>query len=86
MIGGILFIAPATLFDTVAGGFLTLGLYQRSGASGTSRKHMPLMRLIIQDGLLYFAVVFVSNIAWILVHVFVPEGFVRYFIVCRVVS
>lgn len=60
------FISPAIIFDTIAGGFLTFGLYQRSGAL---RSSMPLVRIIIQDGLLYFAVVFVTNIFWLLLHV-----------------
>ncbi|KAF9467856.1 hypothetical protein BDZ94DRAFT_1247901 [Collybia nuda] len=63
---GILFVMPAMLFDTIVGSFLTLGLYRRSGKC----VHMPLTRLVIRDGLLYFAVVFASNILWVLVYTF----------------
>lgn len=62
-----LFVIPAIVFDTIVGGLLTLGLYRKSGSY---RKHMPLIRLIIHDGLLYFAFVFITNIVWILVQVF----------------
>lgn len=76
-----MFVAPAIVFDTVAVGLLTLGLYYRS--SGALLKHMSLMRLIIQDRLLYFAVVFVSNIAWILVHIFESNNLVSRFVISR---
>lgn len=84
MDAGIMFVAPAVAFDTVAVGLLILGLYYQS--SGASRKHMQLMRLIIQDGLLYFAVVFVSNIAWILVHIFESNKLVSYFAIDILIS
>lgn len=64
---GLASVAPAILFDLIAGGLLTLGLYRRS------RQHyaqMPLTQLIIRDGLLYFAVIFASNVAWLVVPVF----------------
>jgi hypothetical protein len=63
---GIFFILPAVIFDVIVGGFLTFGLYRSSRSYITK---MPLVGLIIQDGLLYFAVVFVTNMAWIVVHV-----------------
>lgn len=34
---------------------------------------MPLVNLIIRDGILYFAVVFVSNIAWIVVNTLLAD-------------
>lgn len=60
-----LFVIPAIVFDTIVGGLLTLGLYRRSGSY---QAQMPLMTLVLRDGLLYFIVVFASNILWILVH------------------
>lgn len=59
-----LYIAPAIVFDVIVGDLLTFGLYRRSRPYG---KMMPLARLIIQDGLLYFTVVFMTNVGWILV-------------------
>ncbi|KAF9467857.1 hypothetical protein BDZ94DRAFT_1247902 [Collybia nuda] len=64
---GIIYILPAIAFDIIAGAFLTFGLYQRSGSY---RAKTPLVKLIIQDGLLYFMVVFMSNLAWVLLHIF----------------
>lgn len=58
-------MAPAVVFDAIMGGLLTWGLYRRTASYKTK---MPLATLIIQDGLLYFAVVFTSNILWLLVH------------------
>ncbi|KAF9467854.1 hypothetical protein BDZ94DRAFT_1247893 [Collybia nuda] len=63
--GGILFMAPAIVFDTIVGGLLTLGVYWKYKFF---RMRMPLTRLIAQDGLLYFAAVFATNITWTLVH------------------
>lgn len=79
-----MFIAPAVLFDTITGGLLTLGMYYRR--SGASYKHMPLTKLIIQDGLLYFAVVFANNVAWILVHIFESNKLVSCFVIDCAVS
>lgn len=59
-------MAPTIVFDIIAGGLLTFGLYRQSRQY---QAQMPLTRLIIRDGLLYFAVVFMSNIVWIVVHV-----------------
>lgn len=64
-VSGILYILPAIIFDAIVGAFLTFGLYRRSRLYRTI---MPLVRLIIRDGLLYFFVVFVTNIGWIVVH------------------
>ncbi|KAF9467861.1 hypothetical protein BDZ94DRAFT_1247909 [Collybia nuda] len=64
---GIIFVAPALVFDTVAGGLLTLGVYRQAGLD---LDQMPLMKLVIRDGLLYFVVVFLSNIFWIIIHVY----------------
>ncbi|KAF9468279.1 hypothetical protein BDZ94DRAFT_1246411 [Collybia nuda] len=62
----LLFVLPAVVFDAIVGILLTLGLYR---SSGPYRVKMPLVRLIIRDGILYFAVVFASNVAWILINV-----------------
>jgi hypothetical protein len=62
------------VFDIIAGGLLTFGLYQ---SSGMYRSKMPLVELIIRDGLLYFAVVFVTNVAWLTVHVLESNKLVR---------
>lgn len=70
---GILFVAPAIIFDTVVGSLLTFGLYRRSRKDGAQT---PLTRLVIEDGLLYFAVMFASNVAWILVHVLERDNLV----------
>jgi hypothetical protein len=70
---GFFVITPALVFDTLVGGFLTFGLYR---SSGLYRTKMPLVRLIVRDGILYFAVVFISNIAWILVHIFEANNLV----------
>lgn len=67
---GLLFVVPAATFDTVVGVLLNFGLYRSSGRYGTS---MPLVRLIMRDGLLYFLVVFASNITWIVVHIILQQ-------------
>jgi hypothetical protein len=59
-----LFVIPAVVFDTIAGGLLTLGLHR---SSGVYRSKMPPVRLI------YFAVVFVTNVVWIFIHVVQKE-------------
>jgi hypothetical protein len=66
MIQGILFVTPAVIFDAVVGGFLVIGLYR---SSRIYRTKMPLVKLIMRDGLLYFAVVFATNITWLVVHI-----------------
>ncbi|KAF9467858.1 hypothetical protein BDZ94DRAFT_1247903 [Collybia nuda] len=65
-IPGLFFITPAVFFDAVVGVLLTLGLYQKYKSGVTD---MPLVQLIIQDGLLYFGIVFAINITWIVVHI-----------------
>lgn len=66
----LLFILPAIIFDAIVGLLLTLGLYQNFGPH---RYKMPLVNLIIRDGILYFAVVFVSNVAWIIIHTLLAD-------------
>ncbi|KAF9467180.1 hypothetical protein BDZ94DRAFT_1249772 [Collybia nuda] len=68
---GLFYIAPAIVFDTTVGGLLTLGLYRKSRPFGNM---MPLVRLIIKDGLLYFTVVFLTNISWMLLLIFEGGG------------
>lgn len=75
---GILFVAPAIIFDTTVGSLLTFGLYRRSRSEGAQT---PLTRLVIEDGLLYFAVMFASNVAWILVHVLERDNLVGHSII-----
>lgn len=66
----LLFILPAVIFDAIVGFLLTLGLYRKFGPY---RYKMPLVNLIIRDGILYFAVVFVSNVAWIVVNTLLAD-------------
>lgn len=73
---GVLFVIPAVVFDAMVTGFLTLGLHRRHGSY---QPQMPLTTLVIQDGLLYFAAVFASNILWILVHVLSYNNWASYF-------
>jgi hypothetical protein len=54
------------IFDTLVGGFLMLGLYRHTGLYIDK---MLLVRLIIQDGILYFVVVFLTHIAWMVVQI-----------------
>jgi hypothetical protein len=61
----LLAILPPLVFDTVIAGFLTIGLHQRNTAA--YRQGMPLVRLIIRDGLLFLFAIFATNIAWLLV-------------------
>jgi hypothetical protein len=58
-----MFIVPAVVLDTLVACFLTVGLYKNSKLFISK---MPLVNLIIRDGVLYFCVVFASNVAWIL--------------------
>lgn len=58
-----MFIVPAVVLDTLVACFLTIGLYKNSKLFISK---MPLVNLIIRDGVLYFCVVFASNVAWIL--------------------
>lgn len=76
---GIWYIFPALVFDITAGVFLTFGLHQRSRPYIAT---MPLVRLIIDDGLLYLAVVLLTNICWILVHVLEDDSVASLFIFC----
>ncbi|KAF9468277.1 hypothetical protein BDZ94DRAFT_1304560 [Collybia nuda] len=68
---GVWFVIPAVVFDAAVGILLTVGLYRRSGQY---RNQMPLVRLIIRDGTLYFFVVFVSNLTWVLVRFICKTG------------
>jgi hypothetical protein len=72
---GSLVIIPALVFDALVGGFLIFGLYQSSRLYGTK---MPLVKLIVRDGILYFAVVFITNIAWVVVYVLENDKGVSY--------
>lgn len=64
---GVVFILPAIVFDITAGTLLTFGLYRRTRLY---RSKMPLVKLIIQDGLLYFAVVFLTNVSWLFFNIY----------------
>ncbi|KAF9467859.1 hypothetical protein BDZ94DRAFT_1294761 [Collybia nuda] len=61
---GTIFVAPALGFDIIAGVLLMLRLYQQSSP------HMPLMTLVVRDGLFYFAVIFISNVVWVVGHIY----------------
>lgn len=64
---GVVFILPAIVFDVTAGTLLTFGLYRRSRLYLSK---MPLVKLIIQDGLLYFAVMFITNVSWLFLNIY----------------
>lgn len=64
---GVVFILPAIVFDVTAGTLLTFGLHRRSRLY---RSKMPLVKLIIQDGLLYFVVMFVTNVSWLFLNIY----------------
>lgn len=72
---GVAFILPAIVFDITAGTLLTFGLYRRSRLY---RSKMPLVKLIIQDGLLYFAIVFLTNVSWLFFNIY-SYGYSRVF-------
>lgn len=76
-----LYVSPAVFFDAIVGAYLTFGLWRNSGIYKT---RMPLTRLIMRDGLLYFVVVFGTNIFWILAHVFKANNPVSFHIFCPV--
>jgi hypothetical protein len=79
----LLFILPAVVFDAIAGVLLTYGLYQ---SYGPYRWKMPLVKLIIKDGVIYFAFVFISNVTWIAVYYALcdkPVSFKKYFLALR---
>lgn len=59
-----LFVLPAVVFDTIVAAFLTFGLYWKS----SHRPSISLISLIIRDGILYFVIIFLSNVAWVVVH------------------
>lgn len=60
----LVFFLPPVLFDSMVAGFFSVGLYKRSKPF-ISR--MPLVNLIIRDGLLHFFAVFGSNVAWMMI-------------------
>ncbi|KAF9467840.1 hypothetical protein BDZ94DRAFT_1247868 [Collybia nuda] len=63
----IMIILPAIVFDAVVGAFLTFGLYQRSASY---RSNMPLVKLIIRDGILYFSALFITNVIWLVLSIY----------------
>ncbi|PFH49320.1 hypothetical protein AMATHDRAFT_63471 [Amanita thiersii Skay4041] len=56
----ILFVVPAIVFDTIILVFLVFGLYRNVKAYPDVRMY----QLLLQDGILYFLVVVMVNVAW----------------------
>ncbi|KAJ6608074.1 hypothetical protein B0H10DRAFT_1816632, partial [Mycena sp. CBHHK59/15] len=62
------FLALSLAFDTL----VFIAIVYVTVKSSRSYQFMPLMRIIQRDGIMYFLVLFSSNLVWVLLLIYAP--------------